>query len=223
MTRKFLANGLIAVNVRSTIFFPFAQKSRFSTKLLRASRVEFICSRNCGMGSFADKSRENVGISNAFQFARRILRASSSCFAAVLYFSSVAFLSPKGSDGTTKWLRLAVECDWEVFPGTSLVEGPSAAVSSVDGATTDCAVVGVSGIADGPSLLAIRGSQLESTIDGRLDVEVVRSFGSFGGPRDLGLKTLRIFENLFEPFFSSSFSPPILRKVDGKWPDAVLA
>jgi hypothetical protein len=171
------------------------------------------------MGSFADKSRETVGISNTFQFARRILRASSSCFAAVLYLSSVAFLSPKKSDGTTKWLRLAVDC-----PGASLVEGPSVAVPSVDGATTDCALVGVSGNADDPSLLpAIRGSLLESAIDGRGGVAAVRSFiDSFGGPRDLGLKTLRIFENFFEPFFSSSFSPPILLNVDGKSAGAAL-
>src|SRR5271169_3123457 len=101
MMRKFLANGLIVVKVRSTIFFPFAQKSLFFTEFLRASRVEYICSRNCGTGSFVAKSRETVWISNAFQFGRRNLRASSSCFAAALYLSSVAFRSPKRSDGTT--------------------------------------------------------------------------------------------------------------------------
>jgi hypothetical protein len=175
------------------------------------------------MGSFADKSRETVGISNAFQFARRILRAASSCFAAVLYLSSVVFLSPKGSDGTTKWLRSTADCDWELFPRASLVEGPSVAVPELDAATTDCALVGVSGIADDPSLPAIRGSLLKSTIDGRGGAAAVRSFGSFGGPRDLGLKTLRIFENLFEPVFSSSVSPPILLKVDGKSAGAPLS
>jgi len=209
MTRKFFANGLIAVKVRSTIFFPFAQKSRFSTTFLRASSVKFNCSRNCGIGSFAHKSRETVGISNAFQFARRIVRASSSRFEAALYLSSVAFLSPKASGGTTKWLRLTDDCDWEVLPGTSFDEGPSAAVPSADGATTDCALVDVSGVV-GLSFLAIWGPLLESKIDGRGGVAEVRSFARFGGPRDLGLKTLRIFENFFELLFSCPSSRPIL-------------
>lgn len=89
---RFLANGLIAVNIFSIIIFPFDHKWEFFIVRCRAFNIVLTCCCKVGIGSSPKVSK--LGISRLFESDFRDLKASWNFCTEALYRNCVLSLSP---------------------------------------------------------------------------------------------------------------------------------